>query len=120
MIIHVNINGQVRDLAVSPGESLMTALRREGYYSVKHGCESGDCGACGVLMRSATDVRASITNTCVMLESVNSGKGTLGQLVNNPDLYHSLNDAAKRLEKALGEVELLAQKIKAEGVKVGL
>ena len=67
MIIHVNINGQVRDLAVSPGESLMAALRREGYYSVKHGCESGDCGACGVLMRSATDARASITNTCVML-----------------------------------------------------
>ena len=76
--------------------------------------------AIGTLNDTLRDVQGAAEGFAVTLESVNSGKGTLGQLVNNPDLYHSLNDAAKRLEKALGEVELLAQKIKAEGVKVGL
>ena len=28
----------------------MTTLRNEGYFSVKHGCETGECGACTVLV----------------------------------------------------------------------
>lgn len=76
--------------------------------------------AMGTLNDTLRDVQKASEQMAVALESVNSGKGTLGQLVNNPDLYHSLNDAAQRLEKALAEVELLAQKVKAEGVKVGL
>ena len=55
-----------------------------------------------------------------ILESVNRGEGTAGQLVHNPDLYLSLRDAAKRLDKALVEVQLVAEKLKAEGVKVGI
>jgi phospholipid/cholesterol/gamma-HCH transport system substrate-binding protein len=76
--------------------------------------------AVGTLNDTLRDMQGATEQLAIALESVNTGKGTLGQLVSNPDLYHSLNDAAKRLEKALGEVELLAQKIKAEGVKVGL
>ena len=44
------------------------------------------------------------------------GEGTIAQLLNNPDLYESMNDAAARLERALREVQLLAEKLKAEGV----
>ncbi len=73
MIIHVKLNGQFRDISASAGESLMAALRREGCYSVKHGCETGDCGACGVLMRTASDARPAITNTCVMLAAQADG-----------------------------------------------
>lgn len=51
---------------------------------------------------------------------VNNGEGTLGQLAKNPDLYNSFKDAAVRLEKALAEVQSLAEKIKTEGVNVGL
>jgi phospholipid/cholesterol/gamma-HCH transport system substrate-binding protein len=51
---------------------------------------------------------------------VNRGEGTAGQLVNNPDLYRSLNSAADRLDKALRDLQLLLEKFKAEGIKVGL
>src|SRR5204863_6010384 len=43
------------------------------------------------------------------------GKGTVAQMLNNPDLYNSLNDAAVRLDRTLTEATLLIQKIKAEG-----
>jgi len=44
------------------------------------------------------------------------GQGTVAQLLNNPDLYNSLTDAAERLEQALDEAQLLMQKFKAEGI----
>lgn len=47
------------------------------------------------------------------------GEGTVGQLLNNPELYDSLNDAAVRLERALVEVQLLVEKLKQEGVNIG-
>ncbi len=59
MIVHLRINGQDRELVVQPNESLMSALRRAGYYSVKHGCETGECGACGVLMKIQTSQSSS-------------------------------------------------------------
>src|SRR5436309_3234689 len=40
----------IKSLDVAPKESLMNVLRQEGYYSVKHGCETGECGACTVLV----------------------------------------------------------------------
>ena len=49
---------------------------------------------------------------------VNSGRGAIGMLVNNPDLYRSLNDAAIRLEKALTEAQLLIEKYRKEGVPI--
>jgi len=54
------------------------------------------------------------------LETVNKGGGTLGKLVNNPDLYNSLNDAAKRLDRALSEFQLLVEKYKTEGLPLKL
>ncbi|HVZ93670.1 MAG TPA: MlaD family protein [Phycisphaerales bacterium] len=49
---------------------------------------------------------------------INAGEGTIGQLVSNPDLYRSLNDAAKRLEKALTEAQLLIEKYRTEGIPI--
>ena len=45
---------------VEPGENLLAALRRYGLYSVKRGCETGDCGACTVL------VDGQPVNSCVV------------------------------------------------------
>lgn len=74
MIVQSKINGRDVALSVQPNETLLSALRRAGYYSVKHGCETGECGACGVIMRlgrpEASAAQASeprIVNTCVML-----------------------------------------------------
>lgn len=53
-----------------------------------------------------------------MTAQINSGEGTIGNLVNNPDLYNSLQDAAVRLEKALLEAQLLVEKYRREGVPI--
>jgi len=50
MHIDLVVNGLEQRLEVDPGEVLLPALRRLGYWSVKHGCETGDCGACLVLV----------------------------------------------------------------------
>lgn len=52
--------------------------------------------------------------------SINQGQGTLGQLATNPDLYNSLRDAAKRLDRTLTELQLLIEKSKAEGIPIRL
>jgi phospholipid/cholesterol/gamma-HCH transport system substrate-binding protein len=46
------------------------------------------------------------------------GDGTVGLLLNNPELYRSLADAAQRLERTLALVEQLVEKIRAEGLTV--
>ena len=48
--IEVVINDLHRSLFVSQNESLLNALRRAGYFSVKFGCGDGSCGVCTVLV----------------------------------------------------------------------
>lgn len=44
------------------------------------------------------------------------GKGTVGQMLNNPDLYNSLTDATRRLDRTLIELQTLIQQMREEGV----
>ncbi|MBM3744700.1 MAG: (2Fe-2S)-binding protein [Acidobacteria bacterium] len=48
--IDVTVNGAARRWRVAPGDLLLDVLRREGYGGVKRGCESGECGACTILL----------------------------------------------------------------------
>ncbi len=50
MQIHLTINDESKTWDVAPNETLLDALRRDGYFGVKHGCENGECGACTVLL----------------------------------------------------------------------
>ncbi len=50
MNISFNLNGTATDREVAPGETLLQAFRAEGVFSVKMGCETGDCGSCTVLL----------------------------------------------------------------------
>jgi putative selenate reductase molybdopterin-binding subunit len=50
MQILFNLNGQDIEAEAQPGELLLEALRRLGCWSVKHGCETGECGACSILL----------------------------------------------------------------------
>jgi putative selenate reductase molybdopterin-binding subunit len=44
------INGDSRSIDCAPHESLMTVLRREGFFSVRFGSETGETGAAAVLV----------------------------------------------------------------------
>jgi putative selenate reductase molybdopterin-binding subunit len=48
--INLTINNIWRTLSVGPDESLLEALRRASYFSVKSGCDDGTCGVCTVLL----------------------------------------------------------------------
>ena len=54
------INGVERQLVVRKNESLLHALRRHSYRSVKMGCNTGDCGVCTVLL-DGRPVRSCMT-----------------------------------------------------------
>ncbi len=51
MRVTTTINGKVRELEFPPSATLFEVLRRNGYKSVKQGCDrEGTCGACTVLL----------------------------------------------------------------------
>jgi carbon-monoxide dehydrogenase small subunit len=59
--ITLTLNGVRREIAISLGDTLLEVLRREGLKSIKLGCDTGDCGACAILI----DGRA--VNACMVL-----------------------------------------------------
>ena len=61
MKLQFKLNTKELQFDCEPHESLMDLLRRERIWSVKHGCETGECGACSVLLDG------KLTPTCVLL-----------------------------------------------------
>ena len=62
------INHEPKEIESPANETLLRALRRHGYFGVKHGCENGECGACAVLVNGVP------MNSCVMLAAQAEGK----------------------------------------------
>jgi aerobic-type carbon monoxide dehydrogenase small subunit (CoxS/CutS family) len=48
--VDLTVNGQPRHAEGEARTTLLDLLRREGFWGVKHGCETGECGACVVLL----------------------------------------------------------------------
>ncbi|HVB24938.1 MAG TPA: molybdopterin cofactor-binding domain-containing protein [Ktedonobacteraceae bacterium] len=88
MELELRINGVIKSLDAAPNESLMTVLRREGYFSVKHGCETGECGACTVLVDGVP------RPACVMLAAQAGGCTlTTVESLGNARKLHPLQEA---------------------------
>jgi aerobic-type carbon monoxide dehydrogenase small subunit (CoxS/CutS family) len=50
MELRLTLNGEAKEWIIAPGDILLDVLRRQGYVGVKRGCESGECGACTILL----------------------------------------------------------------------
>jgi len=61
MKIKFILNNKKIESEVKPGQTLLEYLRENGIYSVKYGCDNGECGACTVLVNGKTQ------NSCLML-----------------------------------------------------
>jgi aerobic-type carbon monoxide dehydrogenase small subunit (CoxS/CutS family)/CO/xanthine dehydrogenase FAD-binding subunit len=48
--IEVEVNGKSVRAGAEAGSTLLDWLREQGFWGVKHGCETGECGACAVLL----------------------------------------------------------------------
>ena len=62
------LNGQPHLAETQPGEHLLDYLRNITYTGVKHGCDHGECGACGVLISGRQQ------NACLTLVHSLEGK----------------------------------------------
>jgi aerobic-type carbon monoxide dehydrogenase small subunit (CoxS/CutS family) len=59
--IELEINGTAQHWDVHVNETLLDALRRHGYTGAKRVCESGECGACAVI------VDGLAVDSCILL-----------------------------------------------------
>jgi aerobic carbon-monoxide dehydrogenase small subunit len=48
--LSLTVNGEQQDWDVEPSETLLDVLRDRGYTGAKRVCESGECGACAVIV----------------------------------------------------------------------
>ncbi len=60
MEIKLRVNGAACSWKIAPGDLLLDVLRRQGYFGVKRGCETGECGCCTILLNDKP------VNSCVM------------------------------------------------------
>ncbi len=68
MEVRVRINGEDRRWTIAPGDLLLDVLRREGYFGVKRGCETGECGCCTVLLNGKP------INSCMLFAAQANGR----------------------------------------------
>ena len=54
MKLNLKINSENKVFDIDVRDTLMDVLRTNGYKSVKHGCETGECGACTVIVNGLT------------------------------------------------------------------
>ena len=85
MKIQFTLNNKVIKTEVQPGQTLLEYLRENNIYSVKYGCDNGECGACTVIVNGKTQ------NSCLMLmHTVNNCKIETVESFSDHKNLHSL------------------------------
>jgi aerobic-type carbon monoxide dehydrogenase small subunit (CoxS/CutS family) len=83
--VRVRVNGRDAAWKAPANEYLLDTLRREGFFSVKKGCETGDCGSCAVLL----DGKAAAS--CLLLAGQAHGRSvTTSEGLGSPHKPHVL------------------------------
>ena len=63
----LKVNEIEHSVNIEAGDNLLKVLRSLGYFGVKHGCETGECGACTVLLDGKP------VNSCIILAAQAEG-----------------------------------------------
>ena len=86
--IDMMVNGARRQVEAEARSTLMDVLRHEGLWGVKHGCETGECGACAVLL----DGRPIAS--CLTLAARAEGRSvTTVEGLGTPEALHPVQEA---------------------------
>lgn len=115
MKVQFQLNGRLVEATHAAGTTLMEYLRGEALYSVKHGCDHGECGACTVLMDNK-----SINACLILMHRVQGCKiETLGSFSNHETLHHIqkdfLNEGAAQCGYCTPGMILSIEALKREG-----
>ncbi len=99
MQIKLSVNGTEHEIEAAPGKNLLRALRSLGYFGVKHGCETGECGACTVLLDGKP------VNSCVLLVTQAQGHKiqTIESIGQHPEQGWKLTEGLHPLQQAFVE-----------------
>ena len=88
--VKFQVNGEQRELDASPTKSLLDVLREDLFLTgTKRGCDSGECGACTVIMNGKA------VNSCLVLATELDGSEitTIEGLGRSADDLHPLQKA---------------------------
>lgn len=96
MDLLLDINHESHHVSAQPGETLLKLLRRMGYFGVKHGCETGECGVCTVLLDGKP------VNSCLVLAAQAEGHTiqTIESLGEHPEQGWKQNRGLHPLQQA--------------------
>jgi ABC-type transporter Mla subunit MlaD len=72
------------------------------------------------LLPALEGLSALLEETRQLASTAAHGQGTVAQLLNNPDLYRSVVDALRSLDRVLNELTLLVDELRREGIQVNL
>jgi len=88
MTVQFELNGRLHQAETEAGSSLLEYLRDQEIFSVKHGCDHGECGACAVLLNGKA------VNACLLLMHTLEGQKveTLESFSNHEQL-HALQES---------------------------
>jgi aerobic-type carbon monoxide dehydrogenase small subunit (CoxS/CutS family) len=84
--LRLDVNGKPIEAETAPGGTLLEALRKAGFTSVKNGCANGDCGACAVLL----DGRAVASCLLFAVQAEGSEVTTIEGIAGADEAYHPL------------------------------
>ncbi len=89
-------------------ESILLNLKNNNEvltHSLKNVAKITDSIAASDLKQTISNLNTSLASLHIMLDKVNRGEGTLGQLANNDELYKNLSSSSKELSLLLADMQ---------------
>lgn len=90
MILKCTINRNELKQEIHPGETLINFLRKNHFYGVKEGCETGECGSCLVLIDGVPRLSCIMLAAQVNEQTITTIEG-FGTIENPHPLQKTLN-----------------------------